>query len=83
MFSNRANTIQLKKRREQERLDAIANGFLADPNRPRSLAEAITPVGTCQDLCAEFERLERIVQNDVWEAEKVGLFRLSDRGLSS
>ncbi|EON66017.1 hypothetical protein W97_05260 [Coniosporium apollinis CBS 100218] len=59
----------LKKHREKERAEAIANGFLADPDRPRTLAEAITPVGTCQDMCPEYERVERIVQKDVWEAE--------------
>ncbi|GAM86692.1 hypothetical protein ANO11243_047110 [Dothideomycetidae sp. 11243] len=59
----------LKKRREDERKHAIRNGFLADPDKPRTLAEAITPVGTCPDKCAEFERLERIVQNDVWSQE--------------
>ena len=52
---------------------AIADGFLADPDRPRTLAEAITPVGTCQDMCAEFERVERVVQNDVWGPEVVRL----------
>jgi threonine synthase len=62
---------QLKKKREQERADAIARGFLADPDKPRTLAEAITPVGTCPDMCAEFERLERVVQKDVWNAEMV------------
>ncbi|KAF1346781.1 SAC3/GANP/Nin1/mts3/eIF-3 p25 family-domain-containing protein, partial [Delphinella strobiligena] len=61
----------LKKQRERERGDAIAKGFLADPDKPRTLAEAITPVGTCPDMCAEFERVERMYQNDVWPAENV------------
>ncbi|KAF2142972.1 uncharacterized protein K452DRAFT_226338, partial [Aplosporella prunicola CBS 121167] len=61
--------LQLKTNREKERKHAIANGFLADPDKPRTLAEAITPVGTCQDMCAEWERVERIVQKDVWEPE--------------
>ncbi|GAB7342668.1 hypothetical protein MBLNU457_g0823t1 [Dothideomycetes sp. NU457] len=60
---------QLKRRREDERKDAIKRGFLADPEKPRKLAEAITPVGTCPDMCAEYERLERIVQKDVWAQE--------------
>ncbi|PSK56717.1 SAC3 family protein 1 [Elsinoe australis] len=59
----------LKQRRENERKEAIRHGFLADPDKPRTLAEAITPVGTCPDMCAEFERLERIVQKDVWAQE--------------
>ncbi|KAB8349639.1 hypothetical protein FH972_023658 [Carpinus fangiana] len=61
----------LKKARQQERKRAIADGFLADPDHPRSLANAITPVGTCQDMCAEFERVERAVQQDVWAIEKL------------
>ena len=62
---------QLKKNREKERKDAIRNGFLADPDKPTSLAHAITPVGTCQDMCPEFERVERIVQLMVDNCEKV------------
>lgn len=60
-----------QKKRDQERKDAIAKGFLADPDKPRTLAEAITPVGTCPDMCPEFERVERVVQNDVWGPEAV------------
>ncbi|KAL8828168.1 MAG: hypothetical protein Q9191_002744 [Dirinaria sp. TL-2023a] len=52
----------LKKRREQERKQAIQDGVLADPDKPTSLANAITPVGICQDMCPRFERVERIVQ---------------------
>lgn len=62
---------QLKQNREQERKDAIKNGFLADPDKPTSLAYAITPVGTCQDMCPEYERVERIVQLMVDGREKV------------
>ena len=62
---------QLKQNREQERKDAIKNGFLSDPEKPTSLAHAITPVGTCQDMCPEFERVERIVQLMVDGSEKV------------
>jgi hypothetical protein len=36
-----------------------------------SLDKAITPVGTCTEMCPEFERIERIVQNMVDKAEKV------------
>ena len=62
---------QLKQNREQERKDAIKNGFLSDPEKPTSLAHAITPVGTCQDMCPEYERVERIVQLMVDGSEKV------------
>lgn len=49
----------------------MKNGFLADPDKPTSLAKAITPVGTCQDMCPEFERVERTVQKMVDMCEKV------------
>lgn len=62
---------QLKQDREQERKDAIKNGSLADPDKPTSLAYAITPVGTCQDMCPEYERVERIVQLMVDGTEKI------------
>jgi len=55
-----------------ERADAIRDGFLADPDKKTSLDKAITPVGTCTEMCPGFERVERIVQNMVDKAEKVG-----------
>lgn len=72
---------QLKKGRDQERKDAITNGFLADPDKPTSLANAITPVGTCQDMCPQFERVERIVQLMVDNAEKVGRIARTVKGI--
>jgi hypothetical protein len=44
---------------------------LADPDKKTSLDKAITPVGTCTDMCPQFERVERIVQNMVEKPEKV------------
>ncbi|OAP61197.1 hypothetical protein AYL99_03398 [Fonsecaea erecta] len=61
----------LKQSREEERAKAIRDGFLADPEKKTSLDKAITPVGTCTEMCPEFERVERIVQNMVDKAEKV------------
>ncbi|EXJ62622.1 hypothetical protein A1O7_03060 [Cladophialophora yegresii CBS 114405] len=60
----------LKQSREEERAKAIRDGFLADPEKKTSLDKAITPVGTCTDMCPRFERVERIVQNMVDRAEK-------------
>ncbi|KAJ4502346.1 actin cytoskeleton and mitosis protein [Exophiala dermatitidis] len=62
---------ELKQLREKERANAIRDGFLADPDKKTSLDKAITPVGTCLEMCPEFERVERIVQNMVDKAEKV------------
>ena len=61
--------------REQERKQAIQDGVLADPDKPTSLANAITPVGTCQDMCPRFERVERVVQLMVDGCEKVRIGR--------
>jgi nuclear mRNA export protein SAC3 len=44
---------------------------MEDPDVPRALTEAITLVGTCQDMCPEFERVTRIAQSDVWRPEYV------------
>jgi nuclear mRNA export protein SAC3 len=49
---------------------------LADPEKKTSLDKAITPVGTCTEMCPQFERVERIVQNMVDKTEKVDLNRL-------
>ncbi|KAJ9494718.1 actin cytoskeleton and mitosis protein [Exophiala xenobiotica] len=62
---------ELKTKREDERAKAIRDGFLADPEKKTSLDKAITPVGTCTEMCPEFERVERIVQNMVDKAEKI------------
>ncbi|KAJ6130457.1 hypothetical protein N7512_003237 [Penicillium capsulatum] len=61
---------ELKINRGGERAKAIKNGQMADPNQPTSLKKAITPVGTCQDMCPQFESYERIVQNMVDKCEK-------------
>jgi hypothetical protein len=60
---------QLKIKREVERRTAIAQGLIADPDKPRSLSEAIRFVGTCRDMCPEFEMHQREYQNNVekWE----------------
>ncbi|KAL8736831.1 MAG: hypothetical protein Q9181_002295 [Wetmoreana brouardii] len=61
----------LGEQRTQERKDAIRDGLLADPDKPTTLANAITIIGTCNDMCAEFERAQRIVQFMVDDCEKV------------
>ncbi|KAL9612104.1 MAG: hypothetical protein Q9167_003291 [Letrouitia subvulpina] len=62
---------KLRKKRDEERHHAIREGLLADPDKPTTLANAITIVGTCKDMCPEFERVERILQQMVDECEKV------------
>lgn len=48
---------------------------MADPSQPISLNRAITPTGTCTDMCPEYERVERIVQKMVDKSEKVFYLR--------
>ena len=57
---------------------------MADPNQPTSLNRAITPTGTCTDMCPEFERVERIVQKMVDKSEKArfGILSPSNRLLT-
>ncbi|KAI5290087.1 hypothetical protein KEM54_002477 [Ascosphaera aggregata] len=62
---------QLKVDRAAERTEAIAMGHMTDPNERTLLSQAITPVGTCTEMCPEFERVERIVQKMVDRAEKL------------
>ncbi len=61
--------VQLKPLREKERKDAIAAGLIPDPLKPRRLDEALTFLGTCEDMCPAFEREEREFQKNVdkWE----------------
>ncbi|KAK2770238.1 hypothetical protein FQN53_005658 [Emmonsiellopsis sp. PD_33] len=61
---------QLKLDRAKQRAEAIKAGQMADPNQPTSLNRAITPTGTCTDMCPEFERVERVVQKMVDKSEK-------------
>nr|OQO20655.1 hypothetical protein B0A51_10662 [Rachicladosporium sp. CCFEE 5018] len=60
---------KLERARKVERAQAIQNGEIQDPDKPRALSEAITPVGKCMDMCAEYERVERVVQKDIWAEE--------------
>jgi nuclear mRNA export protein SAC3 len=62
---------QLKAKRDVERTDAIAKGLIDDPNKPRSLSEAIHFQGICLDMCPEFEMHQREYQNNVEKFEIV------------
>ena len=61
--------MQAKATREKERASAIKDGLIPDPNRRRRLEDASNLVGTCSDMCPEFERVEREFQHavDKWE----------------
>lgn len=57
--------------REQERADAIRQGLIDDPDRPKALEEAQIFRGICMDMCPLYEREQREYQNDVkrWEVD--------------
>ena len=61
--------LQLKKGREAARAKAIRDGLIPDPKRRTRLEEAFNLVGTCEDMCPEFEREQREYQRavDKWE----------------
>ncbi|KAF8336517.1 SAC3/GANP/Nin1/mts3/eIF-3 p25 family-domain-containing protein [Cantharellus anzutake] len=65
--------LQLKKDREAARAKAIRDGLIPDPNRKTRLEEAFNLVGTCEDMCPEFEREQREYQRavDKWELNPV------------
>ncbi|GJJ14158.1 hypothetical protein Clacol_008418 [Clathrus columnatus] len=63
--------LELKALRPSQRAHAILNKLIADPENRTDLTGAITVVGTCLDMCPEFERHEREFQKDVDEWEKI------------
>jgi hypothetical protein len=64
---------QLEQLRIQERKQAIAQGLIADPDKPTSLENAIEFVGTCTEMCPLFEREEREYKKNVHPLEQVSL----------
>lgn len=62
-------SMQAKAAREKERALAIRDGLIPDPNRRRRLEDASNLIGTCPDMCPEYERVEREFQHavDKWE----------------
>jgi hypothetical protein len=61
---------RLRSRREDERQYAIKNGLMSGEEAV-SLEHAVSMVGTCQDMCGEYERARRIYQREVPSSEMV------------
>ncbi|EME81888.1 uncharacterized protein MYCFIDRAFT_118484, partial [Pseudocercospora fijiensis CIRAD86] len=61
----------LREAREKEKKAAIRDGLMNDPDKSIKLSEAITMVATCQDMCPQFERVDRAYKNDIADMEKV------------
>ncbi len=57
--------LEMKGGREALRNAYIKSGVLPDPDKPTDLALAVKLVGTCQDMCPEFEREEREFQKEL------------------
>jgi hypothetical protein len=55
----------MKQSRIVERRKAIMDGLIPDPDAPTRLEEAVDFIGTCEDMCPEFEMLERDIQNNI------------------
>jgi hypothetical protein len=61
----------LRQGREALRQKYIEQGLIPDPNQRTSLDKAIKFVGTCVDMCPEFEREEREYQKNIDKFERV------------
>ncbi|ORX92234.1 hypothetical protein K493DRAFT_286023 [Basidiobolus meristosporus CBS 931.73] len=62
---------ELKALRPNLRAEYIAKGLIQDPTKPIRLDQAINFVGTCQDMCPEFEREEREYQKNLEKFELI------------
>ncbi|KAF9189649.1 hypothetical protein BGZ51_009378 [Haplosporangium sp. Z 767] len=62
---------ELKEKRVKERADAIKRGDIPDPDKPQRLEDAIAFIGTCPDMCPEYERHQREYQQNVEKFEKI------------
>ncbi|KAF9203883.1 hypothetical protein BGZ49_005921 [Haplosporangium sp. Z 27] len=62
---------ELKVLRVKERENEIRKGTIADPEKRVRLEDAIAFVGTCTDMCPEFERHEREYQQNIPNTEHI------------
>ena len=59
-----------KAYRDKVRTSLIRAGYLDDPDKPKKLSEAIDFMGTCEDMCPEYEKIVRVMEHDVPGPEK-------------
>lgn len=64
---------QLKPLREAQRARDIKSGLIPDPLKPMRLDQATDFLGTCVEMCPEWEREEREYQNNVDLLERVSV----------
>lgn len=58
--------------RQRVRRSLTKAGLIDDPNKRKKLSEAISFKGICDDMCPEYEKIQRITESDVVKAEKRG-----------
>ena len=60
---------QLKPLREAQRIADVKSGLIPDPLKPMRLDEATDFLGTCEEMCPEWQREEREYQKsvEIWE----------------
>lgn len=71
---NKAAMAKFRERYEEYRDKVRASltkaGLIDDPNKRRKLDDAIDFRGICEDMCPEYEKITRITEFDVVQAEK-------------
>jgi hypothetical protein len=55
---------QLREDRPRQRAQLIKEGRM-DPDGPMLLSQAVKRVGICMEMCPEYERVRRIVEEDL------------------
>ncbi|KAK0099984.1 hypothetical protein ONS96_007927 [Cadophora gregata f. sp. sojae] len=59
-----------KAYQEKVRSSLMKAGLIDDPEKPKSLKDAIDFKGTCEDMCPQLEKIERLVEGRVDISEK-------------
>ena len=59
-----------KKYRDRARSSLIKANLIDDPEKQKSLSDAIDFKGICEEMCPEWEKMKRIIQHDVKHFEK-------------
>jgi hypothetical protein len=65
---------EMKNKRDALRLKYIQQGILPDPDKAQDLSAAKSLLGTCMEMCSEYEREEREFQNEGDGLEMVRAF---------
>ncbi|CZT52218.1 uncharacterized protein RSE6_13496 [Rhynchosporium secalis] len=61
---------EYKAYQEKVRSSLMKAGLIDDPHKPKSLKDAIDFKGTCEDMCPQLEKIERLSEGRVDVAEK-------------